>query len=263
MSDEPSGAELIGHRVDSDGQPPTGERVFSSPHEAAGNVAVMLQRLLRLDERSDSAVSRIAVTLGTDIIEGRRQPGDDVNTLELSRQFNTSRTPVREALLLLEKEGLVDIPARRRPRVAVTDPTVVQEIYRVRAILLGLACEFICERATETDIQLLWDGFQSMRTAAELGDIDAYFWANIRFHDQLLETSGNTTLRRILESLGLRVLRLRRLSMSLPGRLAQSVDDNEHLLHALEERNVALSSTLNHSMILRALQAIERSRGQE
>ncbi len=67
-------------------------------------------------ERHDrpSLVSRIACGIGAEIIEQTRLPGDDLNSVELSRHYRTSRTPIREALMLLEKEGLVDVPPRRR-----------------------------------------------------------------------------------------------------------------------------------------------------
>ena len=62
-------------------------------------------------ERHDrpSLVSNIACDVAAEIIEGQRSPGDDLNSVELSRRFRTSRTPIREALMLLEKEGLVQI----------------------------------------------------------------------------------------------------------------------------------------------------------
>src|SRR3954471_18207049 len=61
-------------------------------------------------ERHDrpSLVSQIACEIGAEIIGGIRQPGDDLNSVELARRYRTSRTPIREALMLLEKEGLVD-----------------------------------------------------------------------------------------------------------------------------------------------------------
>ncbi|HKS70467.1 MAG TPA: GntR family transcriptional regulator, partial [Ktedonobacterales bacterium] len=61
----------------------------------------------------DSLVGKIAEWIGSAIIEGRLRPGDDLNSVALSHRFQTSRTPVREALMILEKEGLVTIPPRR------------------------------------------------------------------------------------------------------------------------------------------------------
>src|SRR4051812_28729118 len=65
---------------------------------------------LDLKERSDSLVGRIANEIARAISDGSLEPGADLTSVELATRFGTSRTPVREALMLLEKEGLVEIP---------------------------------------------------------------------------------------------------------------------------------------------------------
>ena len=106
----------------------------------------LFARTLERSAHPDSLVGTIAETLGRAIIEGELYPGDDLNSVDLSRQFHTSRTPVREALLLLEKEGLVVISPRRRPYVARMDLTEVREIYQVRAHLHMLVSELVSPR---------------------------------------------------------------------------------------------------------------------
>ena len=224
-----------------------------------GSASELLSRLLGLDERVDSLVGRIAEELGRDIIEGRLEPGDDLNSVNLAQRFNTSRTPVREALMLLEKQGLVEMPARRRPRVASVEPGPVREIYRVRAALVGLVSELICENATDEELHELWASYGAMRAAADAGDVDAYFWANVRFNDRTTEIARDATLKRILESLGLRVLQLRHLSMSAPARLTQYADDHGRLLRAYDDRDVELASALHRSIIVGALRALEET----
>src|SRR3546814_12657654 len=91
-----------------------------------------------LKERSDSLVGRIAADVARAITEGRLTPGADLNSVELAARFGTSRTPVREALMLLEKEGLVEIPPRRRPRVSHVSLEEVEELYQIRVALNGL-----------------------------------------------------------------------------------------------------------------------------
>jgi len=225
----------------------------------ARSVASLLGRLLNADERRDSLVGRIAGEVGTDIVEGRLPPGSDLNSVELARRFGTSRTPVREALMLLEKEGLVAIPPRRRPRVAEIDVEPVREIYEVRALLLGRVAELVCQNATAESLRELRDMYTTMREAADDGDIDRYFWANVAFSDKSMEIAGNATLQRILESLGLRVLQLRHLSMSLPSRLGESAADQGRLLRAYEERDAHLAAALSSAIVLSAMRAIERS----
>ena len=227
--------------------------------EPAASASSLLTRLLKTEERRDSLVGVIAEQVGREIVEGRLPPGSDLNSVELARRFGTSRTPVREALMLLEKEGLVEIPARRRPRVAGIAITPVREIYQLRALLLGRVSELVCANVADENLEELGQLYARMREAADQADLDRYFWANVAFSDRSIQIAGNATLQRILDSLGLRVLQLRHLSMSLPSRLTQSADDQGRLLRAYEERDAPLAAVLSSSIVLSALRAIEHS----
>ena len=117
------------------------------------------------------------------IVLGRLPSGADVNSVDVARRYGSSRTPVREALLTLRREGLVEIPARRRPRVAlVTLVEEVREVYQVRANLRGLVGELVAESAGGADLAGLADRHDLLRADAERGDVDAYFWHNVGFH---------------------------------------------------------------------------------
>ena len=72
-----------------------------------------------------------------------------MNSAELARRFSTSRTPVREALLLLERESLVIVPPRRRPYVSPVDMAQVREVYEIRASLYALVSELLVARASD------------------------------------------------------------------------------------------------------------------
>jgi DNA-binding GntR family transcriptional regulator len=219
----------------------------------------VLRQMLR-DGRTDvSLVDRIVEDLARQIIDGTLQPGADVNSVELAKRYSTSRTPVREALLTLEREGLVDVPARRRPRVAPVTITQARELYEIRASLHALVSELIVSTADDQDLDVLrtWQGH--LREDAARGDVDAYFWHNVTFRQAEAEVSGNRQLTRLLGSLGLRTLQLRHVSLSLPGRLDRSVEDHERLLAAYADRDATLAAALTRSIIMRGLQAIEAS----
>jgi DNA-binding GntR family transcriptional regulator len=98
-----------------------------------------------------------------------------------------------------------------------------------------------------------------LRAAADAGDVDGYFWANVAFHSESTRISADSTLGKTLDGLGLQVLRLRRLGMSLPGRMQRSVHDHERLLLAYRERDEDLAAVLSSSIILRALDALRGS----
>lgn len=218
-------------------------------------IALVLERSANLD----SLVGSIAEWIGEAIIEGRLHPGDDLNSHDLAKQFNTSRTPVREALLLLEKEGLVTIPPRRRPYVTGISLEEVRDIYQVRANLLMLVSELIVTTASDEAITSLNTYLPQMQAAAASHDIDAYFWANTALRDAEMMISENVQVKRILDSLGLRTMQLRHLSLSQPGRLEQSLLNRQLQVKAYQERDAPLAMALARSTVLGALAAIERS----
>lgn len=210
---------------------------------------MMMTRMLRLEDRQDSLVARIALDVGLQIIEGDIVPGSDVNSVELAQRFETSRTPVREALMLLEKQGLVEIPARRRPRVAGLVETPIQEIYRVRAVLTGLAARLLCERASEEDLDNLETRLNAMRNAVQENDSVGYFWANVHYNDLVTQIAGDSVLGSLLDSLGLRVLQLRHRSITFPERMRHSLEDHERVFIAYRQRDADLASVMSATIV--------------
>jgi DNA-binding GntR family transcriptional regulator len=213
-----------------------------------------------IEEGTVSApVMEIVDWVARGIIEGRLWPGDDLNSVDLAKRFNVSRTPVREALFVLSREGLVDWSPRHRPRVSAIKLKDVQEIYQLRAILYAQVSTTIVERATDADIQSLWDAHRPLAEVAARGDVDGYFWANVAFRDEELRVCGNGIFKEVLDSMRMRTNRLRRLSTSLPGRLQRSCADHQRLCEAYSERDAVLAAALNRSIVLSALQAIEQA----
>ncbi|WP_414444695.1 GntR family transcriptional regulator [Burkholderia sp. 22PA0106] len=204
-------------------------------------------------------VREIIDWMAREIIEARLLPGDDLNSVDLARRFKVSRTPVREALFVMSRSGLVDWPSRKRPRVAAIRLKDVRELYQLRAILYGQISTAIVEQAGDEALERLWAAHRKLADAAARGDVDGYFWANVAFRDEELRACGNGIFREVLESMRLRVNRLRRLSTSLPGRLQRSCADHERLCQAYRERDGVLAAALNRSIVLGALQSIEQA----
>lgn len=217
----------------------------------------IIRRVLSRGEEHDSLVIDIACTIGAEILDGTLPQGCDLNSVDLASRFGTSRTPVREALVMLEKEGLVEIPPRRRPRVALHGRDEIGEIYRVRAAMLGLCASEACEHASAEEITELREIVTQMQRAAEIGDRDGYYWGNVRFHERFAELARNRTLLRQLDSLVLRSLRFRRRTLSNPERVARSIADHSRLVGALEDRDPALASALASANVLGALRMLE------
>jgi DNA-binding GntR family transcriptional regulator len=234
-------------------------------HGAAGGIGSLpdrgdeLVRLLKLNERREPLVVQVATWVGLGIIEGRLRPGQDLNSVDLSHRFKSSRTPVREALMLLEQEGLVEIRARRRPRVAEYTPEAVRQIYEVREHLLALVGRLVATKASDADLAELRQQVGVMRRQADNGDVDGYFWSHVALQERMTVIAGNATLKGILDSLALRTLILRHASLQKPGRLPRSVEAQEQILEVLEAHDADLAAMLLSRATRAAFAAIEQS----
>src|SRR3954470_12017299 len=164
--------------------------------DAANDAAEMLPHAAELDlrDRSDSLVGRIASEVAREITEGRLAPGADLNSVELATRFGTSRTPVREALMLLEKEGLVEIPPRRRPRVAGISLDEVEELYQIRAVLNSLMMQLFVRNASDAQLEEMSALYEEVKRTAAAHAIDAFQEARRALHNFWLEHCGNGSL---------------------------------------------------------------------
>lgn len=235
---------------------PAGDSAMSRAESLARAQSVIRAIVARQHDRM-SLVPQIACEIGAEIVEGIIPPRHDLNTVELARRYRTSRTPVREALILLENEGLVDIEPRRRPRARIQSMPEVREIYRTRAVLLELMAGDVARRITDAEITVLREVLQRMDKAVSQGDAIAYAWFSVEFHDHDARMSGNATAQRIHNSLLLRTIPIRRISVAQPHRMERSLDDHVQLVKAYERRDPYLASAIlraNHTASLAAVQ---------
>lgn len=240
-------------------KPASGDSAADDRRDSSPDRAQDLARLLNLNERREPLVAQVAIWVGLGVIEGRLRPGQDLNSVDLSHRFQTSRTPVREALMLLEQEGLVEIRARRRPRVASFTIERVRQIYEVREQLLQLVGRLVSVNISEEELDDLRARVRTMRQQADDGDVDAYFWSHVALQERMTEIAGNTTLKAILDSLALRTLILRHASLEKPGRLPHSVAAQEQILKAIEDHDPDLAAMLLSRATRAAFASIEQS----
>ncbi|MBM9504125.1 GntR family transcriptional regulator [Actinacidiphila acididurans] len=237
-------------------------RAWGSPREPGAPLTAGEREILRVLRRSQEisgVTDEILIAVGSGIVEGRLKPGDDLNSVELARRFSSSRTPVREALLTLEREGLVEIAARKRPRVKHLGLTEVREMYELRSELYGLVSRRIVALCAPEQIAVFHDIQTRLEEAAAARDQERYFWLIVEFRNTEARLAGNETVRNVLDSVGIRTLQLRHLSLSLPGRLDTSVDDHRRLVRAYVDAEGELAAALTQSIVRRGLAAVERS----
>jgi DNA-binding GntR family transcriptional regulator len=219
--------------------------------------ALMLMSIRDVTDREPLA-QEIFDEIAIDIVEGRLRPGDSLNSVDLSRRFGTSRTPVREALAELERHGVMVVPPRRRPYVAHATLKQVKDIYELRANLFSLVSELIVDNCPDERLAGLWTWQRALEDDVARGAIDDYFWHNVGFRLVEVGLSGNGELQRTLHALGLRTLQFRHLSLSQPGRIERSAADHRRLLLAYEERDKIAATGMTRTLIMAGYRTIER-----
>ena len=186
---------------------------------------------------TQSLPEQIAARLSERIVSGTYTPGQRVMEQAVAEEFEVSRGPVREALRLLEKEGLVMILPRRGAQV--TNPTIaeVHEIFDIRAMLNGLRDRLIAESPhREQLVPVLEQEISRLaQTADAPGAGDEYIEIVLRLNRLLTQTAGNSRLQSILGSLAVQTVRYTRLGLSTPQRRRQSVRHWQRLLQAIRD----------------------------
>jgi DNA-binding GntR family transcriptional regulator len=177
--------------------------------------------------------SRVVPALREAIVEGRLAPGSRLAEVELGTHFGVSRTPVREALAQLEREGLVVTVSRAGVYVRSIDARDVGEIYETREALEVQAVRLVARRLTRVGRAQLEDRLAALEATAHAGDPALYTAELDRFYDTVMELTGNATLRRSYEALSGPVRRLRRIAMRYGGRMAASVEHARAIVAAI------------------------------
>ena len=145
--------------------------------------------------RADSIADKVYGLLRQDIAGGVFRPGQRILEKSLAERLGISRTPIREALLRLEIEGVVVCNSRRSYNVRTLTVEDVREIYETLGILEGAVATAVAAKLTEDDLRDLRRFNRMMTAAASKPDLQGFGSWNRRFHDVFLLRHDNRTLR--------------------------------------------------------------------
>jgi DNA-binding GntR family transcriptional regulator len=219
----------------------------------------VVRRLIKWHGRREPLVCDIAECIATDLIFGTLHPGAPLNSVDLAERFQVSRTPVREALMLLEQEGLAVVSARKRARVAAPSRAEIREIYGLRGQLLAVMVRELVASVTDEQVTVLTGCVERLEASVNAAEVDGYFRRHVEFQDTMTEFAGNKTLKRVLDSLALRTLVLRYVSASSPGRMQVGAKEQWQLLEAIADRNAELAAAVIAHSTRQALATVERA----
>jgi DNA-binding GntR family transcriptional regulator len=221
-------------------------------------------------ERHQTLREKILETIREAILKGTLKPGEKVAEPELAERFGISRTPIREAFRQLESEGYLTVIPRKGAVVTALSEQDVQEFYAIKSILEGYAAELAATRLTDKDIEKLQTINHKLRSLAAEGDVKAFFRTHNEFHELFLRASGNQKLVELITQLGLKFIRLRMASLSIPGRMNISVTEHDRLIEAFKNQDgdqaenlVKKTAAIGGQVLLEGMTEAEGGRGQK
>ena len=189
----------------------------------------------RADLPSGYRVEEAYRYLKTQIMSAHLPPGASLNELEIAAALGTSRTPVREAIRKLEQEGLVMRYPNRGAIVTKLSMTDVLEIWQLREILEPAACRLAADRIDRDALARIEREFIDLK-GQETGPeaYEAFLRADVGLHGLIVESTGNATLRQVLEMLNARIVQAR--VVTSPARFRHAVAEHLAIVAALKGR---------------------------
>ena len=189
------------------------------------------RRIEPITEEIKPLRDHIAGSIRALIIEGKLSAGERLREPDLAGQLGVSRTPLGEALLLLESEGFVQVLPRRGAVVSPLSVRDASEIYQVKGALESLAARLACGRITPQVLARLEVINDSIERVA--GDHSRLLELNAEFHHLLTDAAGNEKLSQHIRILRRQALRYNYIYLSTLSHLQDSVREHRAILAAL------------------------------
>lgn len=181
-----------------------------------------------------SNAQRLRDSLEDDIINGRRAPGERLDPEALAKQFNVSRTPIREAIVQLTASGLVTVSPKKGTFVARVGVAQLIEMFEVMAELEGMCGRLAARRITTEELAALREALARCEASARQGDPDEYYYENERFHHCIYTASHNGFLADEAHQLKQRLKPYRRLQLQVRHRVGSSLSEHGEIVKAIE-----------------------------
>lgn len=188
--------------------------------------------------------SQVATAIRDMIVEDKLKPGERIRERQLSSELNVSRTPLREALKILESEKLVEILPNKGAVVADLAPEDVHGLLQVIGALESLGGRLAAQNATDEEISEIRALHYEMLAAYARKDRLAYFKLNQSIHGSIIAASRNAALIETHTQINVRVYRIRYRSNQRNALWHEAIDQHELIIEALEARDGARLSDL-------------------
>ncbi len=193
-------------------------------------------------------VDRAVSALRQMIFTGELTPGSDHLETELAEKLGMSRTPIREAALMLQAQGLVEMRPRRGIRISPVSAQDMGDIYDILTELESLAAKRAAQAGySATDLETLAAAIADMDTALGADDLRAWADADDRFHRELVRLGRNARLSMIVSVMRDQVRRARATTLFIRPRPSQSNADHRAVFRAIADGDAATAHDTHHA----------------
>lgn len=225
-----------------------GSAAAASGGKAFGVMRAGRQRVLTMPEQ-------IAESITLAILRGEYGPGDAVREQELADHFQVSRGPIREALRILEKVGVVTIVPQRGAHVTSLSKQEIDNLFEIRAVLAGLLAKYLTDLDGAVVNQMEAIVTRLEQIAGEANALDEYAQGSYRLSTLLFQSCGNKQLAELMGALGIQTARYTRLGLHSPQRRQASAVYWRRLVEALRQNSNTLAANLMTELINASHQA--------
>lgn len=183
------------------------------------------------------------------LIEAEISLGAQLDERSLAAEMGVSRTPVREAIIQLVREGLVDYYPYRGHFVKMWTPKEVNDLFEVRKVLEALAVRLAVRKLSQDDLDEVRGIVDDIQAALRQGDIEGFSEADRCFHNTIIQKTGNQTLIDGLERLACQIQVIRTIANRAPDLVERMLNEWPRIMAALEARDAERSAELMLSHI--------------
>ena len=195
------------------------------------------------------------------IVSMQLRPGTALNEKALTERFGVSRTPVREALIRLVEDGLVNIYPQSGTFVAPIPTSLIPEAVVIRQALEGATVERAAERATEQDVKRLDDILARQRFLADRHDLNGFHEADEAFHEVIADIAGHPGIWRYLKPVKVQIDRARRLTLPALGRMEHVIGEHVVIRDAIAGHDVKAACAAMKVHLSAVIPDVEQLRG--
>ncbi len=202
----------------------------------------------------------VYAALREQLISLKRLPGEVISEASIAESYGVSRTPVREAILRLAGEGLVEIFPQSGIFVSRIPLSALPEAIIIRRALEETTARLAAKRATASQLLALQSILERQREACATDDHDAFHEADELFHATIADVAGHPGIWALILQVKVHVDRYRRVTLPQAGRIAGAIVEHEKILAALQARNPTAAVTAIGAHLDRLLADIQATR---